>query len=75
MTDDTSENEPFMKPLPPGKNGGSWISSDADFTNSNKNVSNEGGGFRKSSGSDQDGISSQNQTVAPTLHQIMTELY
>ena len=60
----------FKQPLPPsgltGKNGVSRKSSVYDFSNPNNNVANKGGGFRKSSGSDQDGFSSQNQTVAPS---------
>ena len=49
-----------------GKNEGFRKSCDADFSNPNKNVANKGGRFRKSSVSDQDGFSDQNQTVAPS---------
>ena len=63
--------EPFKKPLPPGlltgKKEGSRNSSDLHFSYPTKNVANKCGGIRKSSGSDQDGFSDQNQTVAPTF--------
>ena len=70
MPADAYDLEPFKKPLPPGrltgKKEGSRNSSDVNFSYPTKNVANKGGGIRKSSGSDQDGFSDQNQTVAPS---------
>ena len=69
LSADASDLEPFKKPLPPGrltgKKEGSRNSCEVHFSNTTKNVAIKGGGIRKSSGSDQDGFSFQNKTVAP----------
>ena len=44
-----------------------------NFSTKNKNVANKGGRTRKSSGSDQDCFSSQDQTMSPSCTDIDTD--